>query len=122
MASAHAPVVAVDVVHDGRHVIARDAERAQPLDNRGVQLALRVQRAASEAVDGDDRPILRKLEIWGVGEAMRLVNDQPDVAVLRRYPERLDQRVVDCVDDAISSSAEYWRRTSIRAAGIASLS
>lgn len=80
-------------------MISRHAECAQPLDDRGVQLALGIQRAAGEAVDGDDRPILRMREIRSVGEAMRLVDDQLEVAVLRWGLERRDHRVVDRVDD-----------------------
>lgn len=121
VAAGDSPVVEVDVVHDRGDVIARDAERAESIHDRGVQLALRVERAAREAVDRDDGPVLGVGEVRRAGEAMRLVDDQPDVAVVGGIRNASTRASSTASMMAVSSSTVYWRRTSISAAGMAPL-
>src|SRR5690349_17553972 len=91
LATTEPPVVSIDLVQDGRHVVSGYAKHPQPFDDVCIEPPLRIQRTAGKAVDGDDRPILRMGKFRGTSEAVRFVDDESDVAVLRWNPEGVEE-------------------------------
>jgi hypothetical protein len=86
------PVRERDVLDYDRDMSSWDAERLEPFDDLPVQGSLGICRASSESVDLHQRAAVRTGNPVGAGEAVRLVSEQPNMAVAWRDPECVFQR------------------------------
>jgi len=80
-------------------MVARDAQRFEPLDDLSVEPPLGAGRAPGEAVHRHQRRVLGLGQPRRRREAVRLMHQQPHMLVLPRNLERRHQRRVHRVDD-----------------------
>lgn len=122
LSSANPPVPEGDLPEKDLDVVPGDAERLKSPNDALVEVPLRIERAAGDAVDRDVGVALGAGPVGWTGEAVRFMNDQADGPVGGQDLEGLTQRGVDSVDDPGLLCREYGRRTSIRTLGTLGLS